>query len=184
MRKKGSMITVQGDGRTIARNTSFFNELSKTVPNSDRGDIQDDDFNASSYNPPPVSPDVSVIPCPNASNPVPCKTTNAPSLDNPVHPERTMPASFFRPLLTVSFLCLLKSCLSSAITSAYLKQTSQQSTLKKRLPALPKVEMSFQSLRSVSNLQTSFRLFEFSIQTLILSLVNFLQDLDLSIILL
>ena len=86
-----------------------------------------------------------------------------------------------RPLLTVSFRCLLKSCLSSAITSAHLKQTSQQSTLKKRLPALPKVEMSFQSLPSVSNFQTSFRLFEFSIQTLILSLVNFVQDLDLSI---
>ena len=91
------MITVQGDGPTIARNTSFFKELSKTVPNSDREDIQDDDFNASSYNPPPVSPDVSVIPSPNVSNPVPCKTTNAPSLDNPVHPERMMPASFFRP---------------------------------------------------------------------------------------
>lgn len=75
-----------------------------------------------------------------------------------------------RPLLTVSFRCLLKSCLSSAITSALLKQTSQQSTLKKRLPALPKVEMSFQSLPSVSNFQTSFRLFEFSIQTLMFKL--------------
>ena len=97
MRKKGSMITVQGDGRTIARNTSFFKELSKTVPNSDSGDVQDDDFNAPSDNPPPVSPDVSVIPSSNASNPtVPCKTTNAPRLDNPVHPEGMMPASFFR----------------------------------------------------------------------------------------
>jgi len=96
MRKKGSMITVQGDGRTITRNSSFFKELSKTVPNSDSGDIQDDDFNAPSDNPSPVSPDVSVIPSPNASNPVPCKTTNAPSLDNPVHPEGMMPASFFR----------------------------------------------------------------------------------------
>ena len=70
MRKKGSMITVQGDGRTIARNPSFFKELSKTVPNGDRGDIQDDDFNAPSYNPTPVSPDVSVIPSPHASNPL------------------------------------------------------------------------------------------------------------------
>ena len=97
MRKKGSMITVQGDGRTIARNTSFFKELSKTVPNSDSGDVQDDDVNAPSDNPPPVSPDVSVIPSSNASNPtVPCKTTNAPRLDNPVHPEGMMPASFFR----------------------------------------------------------------------------------------
>ena len=97
MRKKGSMITVQGDGRTIARNTSFFKELSKTVPNSDSGDVQDDDFNAPSDNPPPVSPDVSVIPSSNASNPTaPCKTTNAPTLDNPVPPEGMMPASFFR----------------------------------------------------------------------------------------
>ena len=92
------MITVQGDGRTITRNSSLFKELSKTVPNScDSGDIQDDDFNAPSYNPTPVSPDVSVIPSSNASNPtVPCKTTNAPTLDNPVPPEGMMPASFFR----------------------------------------------------------------------------------------
>lgn len=75
-----------------------------------------------------------------------------------------------RPLSTVSFRCLLKSCLSSAITSAHLKQTSQQSTLKKRLPTLPTVEMSFQSLPSVSSFQTSFRLFEFSIQTLMFKL--------------
>ena len=80
MCKKGSMITVQEDGRTITRNSSFFKELSKTVPNSDSGDIHDDDFNAPSDNPPPVSPDVSVIPSPNATNPtVPCKFTNAPS---------------------------------------------------------------------------------------------------------
>lgn len=98
MRKKGSMITVQEDGRTITRNSSLFKELSKTVPNScDSGDIQDDDFNAQSYNPTPVSPDVSVIPSSNASNPTaPCKTTNAPTLDNPVPPEGMMPASFFR----------------------------------------------------------------------------------------
>ena len=97
MRKKGSMITVLEDDRTITRNSSFFKKLSKTVPNSDSGDIQDDDFNAPSDNPPPVSPDVSVIPSPNVSNPtVPCKSTNAPSLDNPAHPEGTMPASFFR----------------------------------------------------------------------------------------
>ena len=61
MRKKGSMITAQGDGRTITRNSSFFKKLSKPVPNSDSGDIQDDDFNAPSDNPPPVSPDVSVL---------------------------------------------------------------------------------------------------------------------------
>ena len=77
-----------------------------------------------------------------------------------------------RPLLTASFRYLLKSCLSSAITSAHLKQTSQQSTLKKRLPTLPKVEMSFQSLPSVSSFQTSFRLFEFSIQTLVFKLFS------------
>ena len=96
MRKKGSMITLQGDGCTITRNSSFLKKLSKPVPNSDSGDIQDDDFNAPSDNPPPVSPDVSVLPSPNASNPVPSKTMNAPSLDNPVHPEGTMPASFSR----------------------------------------------------------------------------------------
>ena len=96
MCKKGSMITVQGDGRTITRNSSFFKKLSKPVPNSDSGDVQDNDFNAPSDNPPPVSPDVSVIPSPNASNPVPCKTMNARSLDNPVHPEGMMPASFSR----------------------------------------------------------------------------------------
>lgn len=49
-----------------------------------------------------------------------------------------------RPLLTVSFCRLLKSCLSSAITSAHLKQTSQQSTF---------VEMSFQSLPSIWSFQ-------------------------------
>ena len=96
MRKKGSMITAQGDGRTNTRNSSFFKTLSKPVLNSDSGDIEDDDFNAASENPLQVSPDVSVIPSPNTSNPVPCKTMNAPNLDNPVHPEGMIPAFFSR----------------------------------------------------------------------------------------
>ena len=96
MRKKGRMITAQGDGLTNTRNSSFFKTLSKPVLNSDSGDIEDVDLNAPSDNPLQVSPDVSVIPSPNASNPVPCKTMHAPRLDNPVHPEGMMPAPFSR----------------------------------------------------------------------------------------
>ena len=89
MRKKGSMITVQEDGRTITRNSSFLKELSKTVPNSDSGDIHDDDFNAPSDNPPPISPDV----CDSESEC--CKPYCSLQIHerSELHPEGMMPAS-------------------------------------------------------------------------------------------